>query len=841
MLSRIKDRKVVQWVAAYAVAAWVSVQVVGEVSDGFAWSATPLRVTIILGLVGAPIVAVLGWYHGEKGRQRVNRDEAFVLGAISAMGLVVLVAFGNPPPAIGGDGERDHRALQLDSSIYAVLPFRKDGQGADSADLYEDILLYDALGRWEGIQVLDPSLVRERVRATSQSGRRSGESSESAVAIGLGAGRYITGEVISLATGLRFRAAVHDSRTSALLADTTVVLASPGEFVDSVARAVAHRLLFAGRGLEIEDGPDAATTSVEARRAFLAGREAQLNWDLDEAERQFRRAIAADPGYVRGHLWLAQVRNWNGEDPPRLARSATIAVAGAATLPKAERDMALALELLAGQRYPEACAAYEAMIEAHPRDFAAWFGAGECRARDRLVIATAGRPSGLAFRGSYHRAVEAYRRAYGLLPTTRRGFSSRSFERMSQVLFLTTNRYRHGVGEGPDPRSYGAWPTIIADTLAFVPDEISVFRASGARDPHAHWDAVEAHRRIFLEIATAWSAAFPQSVDAQISLALAYEQLADPRSLEILRRARSMADVPQDRVVTLMSEEVKQLVKQGRVGDFARANALADSALALVPADESRFSEDAVLAGLTGRLRTAVAASRSRFRAVDHPVRIPAAVTATAEALQTFAAFGGPRDSILTVERQLREMVANQVSARVADEARHYLLDRTASLSLTGYPLAGAVELAGSSLYPLLQAQGAHAAGDLGRAREILAGVRAQRRLHRPAELAPEAVFAEAWLWAALGDTTTAMLVLDSTLEALPWLEPGALSDVPRAVSLVRAMALRADLAAAAGDRVMAARWGGAVAALWAGADPYLQPVVRRMTSLSRFSMQADR
>src|SRR5439155_1746136 len=50
-----------------------------------------------------------------------------------------------------------------------------------------------------------------------------------------------------------------------------------------------------------------------------------------------------------------------------------------------------------------------------------------------------------------------------------------------------------------------------------------------------------------------------------------------------------------------------------------------------------------------------------------------------------------------------------------------------------------------------------------------------------------------------------------------------------RAGSLVRAMALRADLAERVGDHAVAARWAAAVAAFWSDADPFLQPLVRRM------------
>jgi hypothetical protein len=45
-------------------------------------------------------------------------------------------------------------------------------------------------------------------------------------------------------------------------------------------------------------------------------------------------------------------------------------------------------------------------------------------------------------------------------------------------------------------------------------------------------------------------------------------------------------------------------------------------------------------------------------------------------------------------------------------------------------------------------------------------------------------------------------------------------------------MALRAELAAAAGDRALAARWARAVITLWSDADPPLAPTLARMRQL---------
>jgi len=96
-------------------------------------------------------------------------------------------------------------------------------------------------------------------------------------------------------------------------------------------------------------------------------------------------------------------------------------------------------------------------------------------------------------------------------------------------------------------------------------------------------------------------------------------------------------------------------------------------------------------------------------------------------------------------------------------------------------------------------------------------------------ESSPDGVYLTARLLLAVGDTAGAARYLDGTLESLPGLVSALLQYVPLAGSLVRMMALRAELAAARGESTAARRWATAVGALWSGAEPPLQPTVAQM------------
>src|SRR5439155_3246183 len=96
----------------------------------------------------------------------------------------------------------------------------------------------------------------------------------------------------------------------------------------------------------------------------------------------------------------------------------------------------------------------------------------------------------------------------------------------------------------------------------------------------------------------------------------------------------------------------------------------------------------------------------------------------------------------------------------------------------------------------------------------------------------PDGVYMNTRLLVALGDTATAERTLSAPLDSLVALHTATLQYMPLAGCLVRNMALRAELAAVRGDMSTARRWAGAVATLWAGAEPALRPTVDRMTRI---------
>jgi hypothetical protein len=132
----------------------------------------------------------------------------------------------------------------------------------------------------------------------------------------------------------------------------------------------------------------------------------------------------------------------------------------------------------------------------------------------------------------------------------------------------------------------------------------------------------------------------------------------------------------------------------------------------------------------------------------------------------------------------------------------------------------------------LLSADVALQRGDTAGARTILARLAATRKAFALPELTLDAVYPEAWLLSATGDSAAAIAWLDPTLARLRL--SSSLVDPVRAAVLVRAMAFRAELASRTGDARTAKLWASAVVELWSGGDTFIQPLVARMRELAR-------
>ena len=110
LLQRLKQRKLVQWAAAYLAAAWVLLQVLDLASGSYHWPDVVMHIAFGVLAVGFVVVLILAWYHGERGAQHVSGAELLLIALALAIGGGLLWHFGRAgspeAPARGAAGVR---------------------------------------------------------------------------------------------------------------------------------------------------------------------------------------------------------------------------------------------------------------------------------------------------------------------------------------------------------------------------------------------------------------------------------------------------------------------------------------------------------------------------------------------------------------------------------------------------------------------------------------------------------------------------------------------------------------------------------------------------------------
>ncbi len=156
IVRQLINRRLVQWSVGYLAGAWALLQVIDFVADQFGWPAQVSRIALALLTVGFLVVAVLAWYHGDQGRQRITVPEAIMVGSLLVV-AVAGVALASRPA-----GPRNASTVTVADSTplieprsLAVLPFANVGD--DQANEYfsdgvtEEIL--NTVARLPGLRV----------------------------------------------------------------------------------------------------------------------------------------------------------------------------------------------------------------------------------------------------------------------------------------------------------------------------------------------------------------------------------------------------------------------------------------------------------------------------------------------------------------------------------------------------------------------------------------------------------------------------------------------------------------------------------------------------------------
>src|SRR5262245_41944978 len=131
---RINEHKIVQWSIAYIAVAYALQQGLVLMAGAFDWPDIVLRVSMLLMILGLPVVITLAWYHGERASRNFSTAELTIISLLLVIGAVVVYAFVQPPSEIASgqsppaqqEGVEKARAAAnspVTGISLAVLPF----------------------------------------------------------------------------------------------------------------------------------------------------------------------------------------------------------------------------------------------------------------------------------------------------------------------------------------------------------------------------------------------------------------------------------------------------------------------------------------------------------------------------------------------------------------------------------------------------------------------------------------------------------------------------------------------------------------------------------------------
>jgi TolB-like protein/tRNA A-37 threonylcarbamoyl transferase component Bud32 len=284
-----------------------------------------------------------------------------------------------------------------------VLPFMNLRGDSTSAWLRTGAvnMLSLTLAQWNDLQVVVPERVHDLLEAERvpedepiglQQARR--------VARRAGVWTVVVGSFEQSNDSLHLVARVVDVATGAEV-DRATVDGRASVDVRPLFDALAAQLLdLTGAPKDVRVGVTAATTrSVDAYRAYLQASDDLNHWNLVDAERKFRGALAHDSTFGLAYYKLALTRGWMVGAQDSISMDAiTRAELNATPLPWRERMMIRAYRLFLEDRRFESRALYEQLIAKDSHDVDAWYGLGDAWFHDTLPLPARFTPSLRAFK-----------------------------------------------------------------------------------------------------------------------------------------------------------------------------------------------------------------------------------------------------------------------------------------------------------------------------------------------------------------------------------------------------------------------------------------------------------
>ncbi len=741
---------------------------------------------------------------------------------VAAMRAEAQCPDGSPPPCRSQTVAPTPRRVNppLDDRTWIVVPFDNLAKTPDVDWLRGASvnLLYLDMSRWRDIRVIDDERVADIMRDVPEAKTDQSLSLNAGLAVAkrAGAGRLVMGDVLKLGSRTTVTAKVFDVRSGQRLRsvrEETAVADSVMSLFSKLARRILNVAPPQGANLG-----GLGTTRMDAYQEYVSGVEALNRYDLRAAHQRFDEALRLDSSFALAHYKQSIVIGWENPNDATRKTHAEAANRLSAGLPARERSLIAGQLQQSNGDWTKACETYAALVRADSTDVEAWYGVGECLYHDPTIETVDGDTTRLRFRADWQRSIRAFERVLQLDPTYHLAYQ--------HIIDGLTSERHPNVCHQSSPAGrcvfYGAFLIRPADTLVVTPVQLATDTAKLRAQAEAYVQTRS--RRRNLDLAQAYAERWVQSapVEPQPHRALARIMVLQGRVREAeaeLALIKTQGTLQEELRMVLERIEIAYKLGRGaegiRIYDSARThgsvlpgtsftfgNAIAgygpafgriaefDSLLNVnlrtAPGFVLSYTRLAVRATLTGIAPDSLAAVE---QAAFQQSMARGSVAATRSIGPSLAfMLRAPRASWPAIDTTMRDLkLGPAIALALGDSARL----RRAALAL-------------DSLGATMSAAGVSDSGF-------------------------SVIAADAYL--VLRDSAAALRSLRFQLDvAMPTSSyfPQNSGQLPPVFFAPRAMLLRADLAAASGQRDEARTWYQRFIDVWSTAVPELQPLVDR-------------
>ena len=326
--TELKRRNVYKVAAAYAVVAWLLMQVASQIFPFFEIPNWVVRLVVLLLILGFPVVLIIAWAFEvtPEGIQRTEAADAagqrsrgvvwiyiVLTGAALSVGLFFVGRYtaGHATPRHDASPARTEAATAIPQKSIAVLPLVNES-GDPKDEYFSDGLseeLIAALAQISGLKVIGRS---------SSFRFKDGKEEPKTIGEKLGVSTLLEGTVRKQGDRVRIVAELVNAADGIALWTRTFDRELKDIFAvqEEIARAVAESLRVTLLGSNDRSAERAAPNSVEAHNAYLQGHfhfQRRNLEDFRKAVSYFDQAIRLDPDYALAYAERSEAWSFIGD------------------------------------------------------------------------------------------------------------------------------------------------------------------------------------------------------------------------------------------------------------------------------------------------------------------------------------------------------------------------------------------------------------------------------------------------------------------------------------------------------------------------------------------------